>query len=179
MIFCKRPTRPPIKKFRLKSWQIRNNKIGATPPRTPRTWMMDFKPLRAVHLIDGNSNTYWSSRGQTRPDVEQEWIRIDLASEVVIGSVVLVPRLDNQGWPGQVTIRVSKDAWHWDTVFESKEFSSTGNCRFTKSFHSNLERLSRSGFWQMIFDGLSPITSSCFRLRVLRSSTLKEATLHS
>jgi len=113
----------PLTKMKLKkSWEIRNNKIGATPPRTPRTWAMDFKPLRAVHLIDGNPNTYWASRGQTRPDVEPEWIRIDLPTEMAVGSVVLVPRLDNRGWPGEITIKVARDAWHWETVYENKRF---------------------------------------------------------
>jgi len=102
-----------------KSWEIRSNKIGTTPPRTPRTWMMDFKPLRAVHLIDGDPETYWSSRGQTRPDVQPQWIRIDLPREARVKAVVIVPRQDNQGWPGELTIKVSRDAWHWETVHEN------------------------------------------------------------
>jgi hypothetical protein len=114
----------PVQKLLLKkSWEMVGNKIGATPPRTPRTWMMDFKPLRAVHLIDGNSETYWCSRGQTRPDVEPEWIRIDLPRETVVNRVVLVPRSDMRGWPGSLEIRVSQDAWHWETVFVNHEMS--------------------------------------------------------
>jgi hypothetical protein len=113
----------PSRKMQLKkSWEIKNNKIGATPPRTPRSWMMDFKPLRAAHLIDGNPATYWSSRGQTRPDVEPEWIRIDLTREAMVGTIVLVPRHDNHGWPGEITIRVSTDAWHWKTVYENHRY---------------------------------------------------------
>jgi hypothetical protein len=112
----------PAQKLRLKkSWETRGNKIGATPPRTPRTWMMDFKPLRAVHLIDGNPSTYWCSRGQTQPDVEPEWIRIDLATEAVVNRIVLVPRADMGGWPGSLEIRVSRDAHHWETVFKEHE----------------------------------------------------------
>jgi len=114
--------RNPVQKMSLKkSWQLKGNKIGATPPRTPRTWMMDFKPLRAVHLIDGNPQTYWSSRGQTRPDVEPEWIRIDLPREATVSKIVLVPRADAEGWPGSLEIRVSRDAWHWETVFQSHD----------------------------------------------------------
>lgn len=105
-----------------KSWQIKNSKIGATPPRTPRTYMMDFKPLRPVHLIDGDPETYWASRGQTRPDVQPQWIRLDLPREASVKAVVLDPRTDNQGWPGDLTIKVSRDAWHWETVYESHEF---------------------------------------------------------
>jgi F5/8 type C domain len=113
----------PVSKLQLKkSWEIKSSKIGATPPRTPRTWMMDFKPLRAVHLIDGNPDTYWASRGQTRPDVEPEWIRIDLPRQAMVKAVVITPRRDNQGWPEELTIRVSTDAWHWTTVYEDRSF---------------------------------------------------------
>lgn len=112
--------RAPSSKIRpKKSWEIKGNKIGATPPRTPRTYMMDFKPLRAVNLIDGDPETYWSSRGQTRPDVQPQWIRIDLPREAVARAVRITPRQDNQGWPGALTIKVSRDAWHWDTVYDN------------------------------------------------------------
>lgn len=111
--------RLPFSKIRLKkSWEIKNNKIGATPPRTPRTWMMDFKPLREIHLIDGNPDTYWCSRGQTRPTVQPQWIRIDLPREVKVKNVVIIPRADNEGWPRELKIEVSRDAWHWETVYE-------------------------------------------------------------
>jgi hypothetical protein len=103
-----------------RSWEIKSNKIGATPPRTPRTWMSDFQPLRPVHLIDGNPETYWSSRGQTRTDVQPQWIRIDLPCEARVKAVRIVPRRDGQGWPQELTIKVSRDAWHWDTVHEEK-----------------------------------------------------------
>ena len=117
----------PLIKLQLKkSWEIKKNKIGATPPRTPRTWMMDFKPLRAVHLIDGDPETYWSSRGQTRPDVEPEWVRIDLPREAEVKTVVLTPRRDNQGWPEELAIRVSRDAWHWETIYENQHFQPPG-----------------------------------------------------
>ena len=113
----------PLTKMRLKkSWEITKSKIGTTPPRTPRTWMMDFKPLRAVHLIDGNPQTYWCSRGVTRPDVQPQWTRIDLAVESSVNAVVIVPRQDNQGWPGDLTIKVSRDAWHWETVYENHNY---------------------------------------------------------
>jgi len=108
----------PVSKILLKkSWEIKNNKVGATPPRTPRTWMMDFKPLRKTHLIDGNPDTYWSSRGQTRPTVQPQWIRIDLPWQAQVKTVVIIPRSDNQGWPGEIVIDVSVDAWHWETVY--------------------------------------------------------------
>jgi hypothetical protein len=113
----------PVAKIRhKKSWEIRANKIGTTPPRTPRTYMMDFKPLRAIHLIDGDPETYWASRGVTRPDVQPQWIRLDLPREARVRAVVLQPRQDNQGWPGDLVIKVSRDAWHWETVYEKHDF---------------------------------------------------------
>jgi hypothetical protein len=110
-----------------KSWEIRDSKIGTTPPRTPRTYMMDFKPLRAIHLIDGDPETYWASRGATRPDVQPQWIRIDLPREARVKAVVLIPRRDNQGWPGDLSIKVSRDAWHWETVYENHDSQPPGD----------------------------------------------------
>ncbi len=102
-----------------KSWEIKNNRIGATPPRMPRTARTDFNPFWKAHLIDGDPETYWFSRGQNRPDVEPAWIRIDLARETPVRSIVIVPREDRQGMPGRLTIRVSRDAWHWETVYDN------------------------------------------------------------
>jgi hypothetical protein len=76
-----------------------------------------------VHLLDGDPETYWMSRSQNEPDVEQVWIRIDLAKETRVKSVVLVPRADNQGMPEDFTIQVSRDAWHWETVHENRNYA--------------------------------------------------------
>ncbi|MBI4552111.1 MAG: discoidin domain-containing protein [Candidatus Latescibacteria bacterium] len=112
-------TRPKTKIHPKKSWEIRENKMGATPPRMPRSPLMDEQPFLSIHLIDGDPETYWCSRGQIQPDVEPVWIRIDLACETRANAVVLVPRNDNVGWPEELTINVSQDAWHWETVYEN------------------------------------------------------------
>jgi hypothetical protein len=116
-------THPKTKIRPKKSWEIRENKMGATPPRMPRSQMMDEQPFLSIHLIDGDPETYWCSRGQIQPDVEPVWIRIDLACETRIRAVVLVPRKDNVGWPEDLTIKVSRDAWHWRTVYRNRQYT--------------------------------------------------------
>jgi hypothetical protein len=103
-----------------KSWEIRDNLIGATPPRMPRSPIMDEQPFLSARLIDGDPETHWCSRGQIQPDVEPVWIRIDLACETRVGTVVLVPRHDGVGLPEELTIRVSRDAWRWKTVYRNR-----------------------------------------------------------
>ena len=131
----------PLAKIRLKkSWEIRENHMGANPPRLPRTEMMDRwqAPLVPIHLIDNDPDTYWSSRGQVRPDVQPEWIRLDLPHETVIHSVNFLRRyhpgavndnhttdtelrrsINGDGLPRRLEIRTSRDGWHWDTVYET------------------------------------------------------------
>jgi hypothetical protein len=107
-------------------------------PRSPR---FDFQPLLPIRLIDGDPYTAWCSRGQPQPDVEPAWIRIDLAREVTVTRVVLVQRKPAEGgdpkntqrmfvdpaqpsfpvgcaMPAELEVRLSRDAWHWDTVFQ-------------------------------------------------------------
>src|SRR5208283_762106 len=74
-----------------------------------------------------------------------EWIRIDLPVETAVEAVVLVCSQDFAGaklweegkltdlmeyhkWggralPSELTIQVSRDAWHWETVYEDNSFS--------------------------------------------------------
>jgi hypothetical protein len=125
-----------------KSWEIGSNKMGATAPRLPRTELNDTQVFLGVHLIDGDPETCWMSRGQSQADVEQVWIRIDLAAETRVKSVVLVPRDDSKvlnfstdyqrvpgfdraygGMPEDFTIQVSRDAWHWETVHENRNYA--------------------------------------------------------
>jgi hypothetical protein len=94
---------------------------------------MDFQPFLWINLNDGNPDTVWMSRGQARPDVQPEWIRIDLAKETPVREIVLIPRKDGQGFPSDLTIRISRDAWHWTTVYENKNLpqpTSTEPVRF-------------------------------------------------
>ncbi|NLE46498.1 MAG: discoidin domain-containing protein, partial [Chloroflexi bacterium] len=120
-----------------KSWEISNNKLGSTPAREPKTAANDQQPFLGVHLIDGDSKTVWCSRAQVQPTVEPVWIRIDLPVESRVNAVVLVPHPDGlgtpdednvlgvdeqaigQAFPRQLTIKVSRDAWHWETVYEN------------------------------------------------------------
>ena len=104
-----------------KSWETHSNRIGATPPRMPRTARSDFQPFLGIHLIDGDPETYWASRDQNQPDAEPAWARIDLAKETQVGTMVILPRDDNQGMPKRLTVRVSRDAWHWETVYDNPD----------------------------------------------------------
>lgn len=113
----------PVAKLRpKKSWEITANRLGATPPREPRTARTDQQPFLGISLIDGDPDTYWSCRGQCRPDVEPAWVRIDLAVETTVKAVVIIPRADNLGMPGNLVIKVSRDAWHWDTVYANSHY---------------------------------------------------------
>ena len=89
----------------------------------------DDQPLLPVHLIDGDPETAWSSRGGTVPDRQAEWIRIDLAAESTVASVALVCSQKGPGMgtgkqlPKELAIKLSRDAKRWETVYESKAFS--------------------------------------------------------
>jgi hypothetical protein len=124
----------PWRKIRpKKSWELKGHKFGSTPAREPKTAWNDDQPLLCVHLIDGDPETAWCSRGQVQPDVEPVWIRIDLPLESRITSVVLVPHPKGMGklgsggpagqaFPRQLEIRLSRDGWHWETVFANRNF---------------------------------------------------------
>src|SRR5262245_31808689 len=81
----------PITKLKLKkSWEIKHNLCGSTPAREPKTMWNNDQPLLPIHLIDGDPETAWSSRGAVDADVQPEWIRIDLPAETTVAAVVLV-----------------------------------------------------------------------------------------
>jgi hypothetical protein len=125
-----------------KSWEIRSNLLGSTPAREPRSLRIDDQPLLCVHLIDGDSETCWCSRGQIEADVEPVWIRIDLPAEAEIGALRIVPSkkglrgyapvpwetMDDvlpvgQALPRKLSVRLSRDALHWETVYQTDEFT--------------------------------------------------------
>ncbi len=128
-------TAPRIKVHPKESSQIGKNYIGVTTTRMPRSTTSDYLPAEAVHLIDGNVQTCWMSRGQTRPDAQPIWIRLDFAVEQTIDRVVLrkrplAPR-SKLGWmptkdaveigcgmPKTLTIKGSRDGAAWTTLFE-------------------------------------------------------------
>lgn len=126
-------THPVIKIEPKKSWEIKRNLCGSTPAREPKTMWNDDQPLLPIHLIDGDSETAWSSRGGTVPDRQPEWIRIDLPALNMVASVALVcsqvgPSPGGElkvgkALPGDVTIKLSNDARQWETVYENKNFS--------------------------------------------------------
>lgn len=139
-------TNPKIKIKPKKSWEIKRNPFGVNAPEPgPRTMWDDAQPLLPIHLIDGDLDTIWSSYGCQVPDARPEWIRIDLPAEATITAVVLIcsqnfadAKLWAEGkiqdefsyrkWagralPSELTIQVSRDAWHWETVYENKTFS--------------------------------------------------------
>jgi hypothetical protein len=137
-----------------KSWEISNNGVGLAIGRLPRTPENDYLPLEPIHLIDGNPETCWSSMPYPQPDAEPVWIRIDLAMERTINKIVLkkrrpgrLPRIFTgsaqmdpgavevgMAMPGELTIKISRDAWHWDTVFEGPTLDAPDRREFEFSF---------------------------------------------
>src|SRR6266702_3975014 len=67
-------TNPIVKIVPRKSWEIQHNLCGSTPAREPKTMWNDDQPLLPIHLIDGDPETAWSSRGGSAPDTQPEWI---------------------------------------------------------------------------------------------------------
>jgi hypothetical protein len=139
-------TNPKVKIKPKKSWEIKRNPFGVTIAEPgPRTMWNDSQPMLPIHLIDGDPDTAWSSYGSQVPDARTEWIRIDLPVETTVTAVVLVcsqdfaaAKLWEQGkltdlqdyhkWagralPNELIIQVSRDACHWETVYEDSSFS--------------------------------------------------------
>jgi hypothetical protein len=127
---------PRMKVHPKKSWEISDNRLGATAPRMPRTAANDYLPLEGIHLIDGDPTTCWCSHTLPQADTEPAWIRLDLPVEREITRIVLrkrVPgaprngvgsmRLDagavevGMAMPAQLEVRVSRDGQQWDTLF--------------------------------------------------------------
>ena len=130
----------PINKIPLKkSWEIKNNYVGFCNEMVPRTRINDSQPFLPIHLIDGDPETIWSSFETFAMDARDEWIRIDLPIESDISSVTLTSIKNYMGltegghhrpqwhwgcaWPKALKVQISKDAWHWDTVYECSDIS--------------------------------------------------------
>jgi len=109
-----------------KSWEILSNRCGSTPAREPKTAWNDDQPLLPVHLIDGDPDTIWCSRGMIRPDTQPAWIRIDLPRDEVIARVILrcVPKNTykdvnlGRALPDRLEIRLSTNGHDWTTAFQ-------------------------------------------------------------
>jgi len=130
-------TAPRVTVHPQKSSEIRKNYIGVTTTRMPRSTANDYLPAEAVHLIDGDEQTCWLSRGQTRPDAQPIWIRLDFPLEQKVDRIVLrkrpasnlprnllgwIPTKDavevGRGMPKTLTIKGSRDALNWSTLFD-------------------------------------------------------------
>ena len=130
--------RPFIKQPVKTSGEIVFNRLGGTAPRMPRTVVNDYLPLECIHLIDGDPTTCWSSKSLPQPDVEPVWIRLDLPVERDLCRIVLRKRVPGparstdmssmpldtgavevgMAMPAELTIRISRDARTWETVFD-------------------------------------------------------------
>lgn len=169
----------PRRKLTLKrSSEIDFNQLGGTTPRMPRTVANDYRPLEPIHLIDGDPATCWSSRSVAQPDAEPAWIRIDLPVEREVTKIILRKRVPgavrnqvgsmrmDQGavevgmaLPGKLTIRLSRDAMNWDTVFsgdtgdtpERREFVCTFPAQRAKQIWIVGEHLARVENWHFSF----------------------------
>jgi len=136
----------PQAKIKLKdSTQIHDTPFGAMPAQLPRLpqndytshWLEyyqapwerwdhpgDFLPK---NLIDGDLTTEWCSREQSQPDAENQWIRIDLPVEQELHEIKIHPchlmkleQFKGFGLPGSLTVKLSRDAWHWTSVRTSE-----------------------------------------------------------
>ena len=144
---------PRVKVHPKDSSQIKRNYLGVTTTRMPRSTENDYLPVEAIHLIDGNLQTCWMSRGQSRPDAQPVWIRLDLPLERSIDRVVLrkrplsdqvrstlgwVPARDaaevGRGMPSSLTIKVSRDNREWTTVFDGPTADSPSKFDFEFRF---------------------------------------------
>lgn len=169
----------PCHKLPLKrSAEIGFNQLGGTTPRMPRTVANDYRPQEPIHLIDGDPTTCWCSRSVAQPEAEPAWIRLDLPVEREVVRIVLRKRVPgatrnrigsmplDQGavevgmaLPQVLTIRVARDAMHWETVFSGE----TGDCPELREFVCSFpaqpvkqvwiigERLTRVENWHFSF----------------------------
>ena len=110
---------PRVKIQPKKSWELKENRLGTSAPRVPRTLRMDFQPYQWFHLIDGDPSTYWCSHALNYRDQEEAWLRIDLAVPTAMKEIRIVARKDGSGIPGELTIKVSSDLRTWATVYHT------------------------------------------------------------
>jgi hypothetical protein len=111
-----------------KSWEIKYNLCGAESEMTRRSAYNDSQPMLPIHLIDGDTNTAWSSFEFTAAEARPEWIRIDLPVESLVASVALLcvknsnPNYGNYGkaLPKEIEVKTSRDALKWETVYLNK-----------------------------------------------------------
>ncbi len=143
---------PRVKIHPKNSGGIVKNYLGVTTTRMPRSTANDYLPLEAVNLVDGDPQTCWMSRSQTKPDAQPVWIRLDFPVEQTVTRVVLRKRPPSElprstlGWgpipgaaevgrglPASVTIKGSRDGRTWATLFDGPTGDATNRaaCVFT------------------------------------------------
>jgi len=134
-------TRAQVKIPLKKSWEITSNLLGSNTAQVPRTRKNDSHPTLPIHLIDGDPTTVWCSFGCLAPDAHPEWIRIDLPIERIVKSISLVcgnkfyPDSNfGRALPKELEVKVSRDAWHWETVYSNKNVNITTEDRLEISF---------------------------------------------
>ncbi|MDO4576214.1 MAG: discoidin domain-containing protein [Planctomycetia bacterium] len=121
-----------------KSSEITWNGIGINTSGMPRSRTNDYQPCEPIHLIDGDVETCWMSRGKRLPDAEPAWVRLDFPREKTIHKVVLKERPKGyvrpawtkipqagcvevgQGMPPRVKIEASRDNVTWQTLYEGE-----------------------------------------------------------
>ena len=82
-----------IAKIKLKkSSEISGNYLGVCTTRMPRTPETDVNSLSVFNLIDGNTESCWSSRSHIRKNEAPVWVRIDLAKETAIEKIIIRKR---------------------------------------------------------------------------------------
>lgn len=113
-------TFPRVKIQPKKSWELKENRMGTSAPRVPRSLRMDFQPYQWFHLIDGDLNTDWCSHALNFPDQEEAWLRIDIPVPTLLKEIRIVGRKDGLGGiPGELTIKLSSDLRTWATVYHT------------------------------------------------------------
>ena len=154
----------PRKKIRpKKSWEMSENYSGSLVSYQPREPKNDIQPTLAANLLDGDPNTFWMTRGEAQPDIMPAWVRIDLAAEEKLREVVLNPVQKGGAWPQELTVKLSQDAWHWNSVYEGDPSASL---QANEPLHIRLaEPKSAKQIWivanQLPAIGLSSVSAEC------------------
>jgi hypothetical protein len=92
-------------------------------------------PFNAVHLIDDDPNTCWSSQQNASPfPGRPPWAQIDLGRTTTIKQVNLVPYWRNTAFPVGFRFCVSLDASQWETTLRVRKhnLARTGEVRGDK-----------------------------------------------
>lgn len=119
-----------------KSSELQSNFLGINTSGMPRSRKTDYQPLEPVHLIDGNAETCWQSRGTRRPDMDPAWIRLDFPQEQTLTRMIFKKRSEiperpfytklpgsnavevGRAFPETIRIESSSDGVTWQVLWE-------------------------------------------------------------